>query len=138
MSGRSGPEGEPRPAPAGEPRPTPTGESRPAPADDLERPRSPAGPAALRDPPPPLEANDRLVTAAGTAGWAVALVVLLIVRSDIPPTQRWWIWTALAGLGMGLFALWYVPHLKRSRARAARRRAVPHDQPAGRPPGRAG
>lgn len=88
----------------------------------------PARPATvLRDAPPPLEANDQLVTAVITAGWAVALVVLLIVRSYIPPGQRWWIWTALAGLLMGLFGLWYVPYLKRARARSARRRASRRD-----------
>ena len=97
-------------------------------AGDPARARPPARPATVpsdppRDPPPPLEANDQLVTAVITAGWAVALVVLLIVRSYIPPGQRWWIWTALAGLVMGLFALWYVPYLKRARARKARRRA---------------
>jgi Protein of unknown function (DUF2530) len=63
------------------------------------------------------------VAAGGTAGWAIALIVLLIVRSDIPVHERWWIWTAVAGLGMGIFALWYVPYLKRSRARTAQRRA---------------
>jgi membrane associated rhomboid family serine protease len=93
-------------------------------AGDPARAGPPARPAAVpRDPPPPLEANDQLVTAVITAGWAVTLVVLLIVRSYIPPGQRWWIWTALAGLVMGLFALWYVPYLKRARARTARRRA---------------
>ena len=94
------------------------------PAGDPARARPPDRPAAvLHDPPPPLEANDQLVTAVITAGWAVTLVVLLIVRSYIPPGQRWWIWTALAGLLMGLFGLWYVPYLKRARARSARRRA---------------
>jgi drug/metabolite transporter (DMT)-like permease len=73
--------------------------------------------------PPPLEANDVLVTAAGTAGWAVALVVLLVLRNQIPPAERWWIWTCVAGVVMGLFALWYVPRLKRDRARSATRRA---------------
>jgi len=73
-------------------------------------------------PPPPLEANDQLVTGVITAGWAVALIVLLIVRSDLPPGSRWWIWTCAAGFAMGLFGMWYVPRLKRSRARAAQRR----------------
>jgi hypothetical protein len=73
--------------------------------------------------PPPLEANDLLVTAVGTAGWAVALVVLLVLRNQIPPAERWWIWTCVAGVVMGLFALWYVPRLKRARARSAARRA---------------
>jgi Protein of unknown function (DUF2530) len=74
-------------------------------------------------PPPPKEADDRVVTVAGTAAWAVALVVLLIVRDSIPAGSRWWLWTCVAGLVMGLFALWYVPVLKRGRARAAATRA---------------
>ena len=108
MSGRPHPEEEPGRLAAGGP-----GRAQP--------PARPA--AAFRDPPPPLEANDQLVTGVITAGWAVTLVVLLIVRGYIPPGQRWWIWTALAGLVMGLFGLWYVPYLKRARARAAGRRA---------------
>jgi hypothetical protein len=77
----------------------------------------------LRPAPPPLEANDELVTAIFTAAWAVALVVLLILRNQIPPAERWWIWTCVAGVAMGLFALWYVPRMKRARARSAARRA---------------
>ena len=80
-------------------------------------------------PPPPLEANDRLVTLTGTAGWALALIVLLIVRGSLPPDHRWWIWTCAAGLAMGLFALWYVPRFKRARARAAARRAAAQSAP---------
>jgi ABC-type nickel/cobalt efflux system permease component RcnA len=74
-------------------------------------------------PPPPLEANDQLVTGVVAAGWAVALIVLLIVRDRLPADARWWIWTCVAGLAMGMFGLWYVPRLKRGRARAAARRA---------------
>jgi ABC-type nickel/cobalt efflux system permease component RcnA len=82
-------------------------------------------------PPPPLEANDQLVTGVVTAGWAVALIVLLIMRSSLPAGARWWIWTCAAGLVMGLFGLWYVPRLKRGRTRAAARRAAaPSDEPA--------
>jgi hypothetical protein len=76
-----------------------------------------------RPSPPPLEANDQLVTAVITAGWAVALVVLLALWDEIPTGERWWIWTCAAGLVMGLFGLWYVPRLKRSRARSAARRS---------------
>jgi ABC-type nickel/cobalt efflux system permease component RcnA len=79
-------------------------------------------------PPPPLEANDQLVTGIVTAGWAVALIVLLIVRDSLPTGARWWLWTCVAGLVMGLFGLWYVPRLKRGRARAAARRAAQPDQ----------
>ena len=78
--------------------------------------------AARPAPPPPLEANDQVVIWVGTAGWAVALVVLLIVRDSLPAGQRWWIWTCVCGVAFGLFASWYVPRLKRGRARAAARR----------------
>ena len=78
--------------------------------------------AARPSPPPPLEANDQVVIWAGTAGWAVALVVLLIIRDSLPAGQRWWIWTCVCGVVFGLFASWYVPRLKRGRARAASRK----------------
>lgn len=76
-----------------------------------------------RPPPPPLEANDQLVTAVITAAWAIALVTLLALWAELPPGSRWWIWTCAFGTGAGLFGLWYVPRLKRSRARLAKRRA---------------
>jgi Protein of unknown function (DUF2530) len=79
--------------------------------------------------PPPLEGDDRLITAVITAGWAVALIVLLVVRNDLAAADRWWIWVAVAGLGLGLFGLAYVPHLKRSRARAAARRQAASTAP---------
>ncbi len=74
-----------------------------------------------RPSPPPLEANDQLVTAVITAGWAVALVVLLALWEQIPPSERWWNWVCATGVVMGLFGLWYVPRMKRARARAAAR-----------------
>jgi hypothetical protein len=76
-----------------------------------------------RPAPPPLEANDLRVTVVGTVAWGVALVVTLALREQIPASSRWWIWTCVAGVGMGLFALWYVPYFKRVRARKAQRRA---------------
>ena len=54
----------------------------------------------------------------------MALIVLVIVRSSLPADARWWIWTCVAGLVMGLFGLWYVPRFKRGRSRAAARRAA--------------
>ena len=80
-------------------------------------------------PPPPLEANDQLVTGSITVGWALALIVLLIVRGSLPADARWWIWTCATGLVMGLFGLWYVPRYKRARARAAARRARDQSAP---------
>ena len=63
------------------------------------------------------------MTVIGTAGWAAALVILLILRNQLPADERWWIWTCVAGVCMGLFALWYVPRFKRARAQKARQRA---------------
>lgn len=80
--------------------------------------------ASTRRPaPPPLEANDQRVTVVGTVAWAIALAVLLVLREQIPASDRWWIWTCAVGVAMGLFALWYVPRFKRARARKAQRRA---------------
>ncbi|HET9897484.1 MAG TPA: DUF2530 domain-containing protein [Streptosporangiaceae bacterium] len=80
-------------------------------------------PRPQREVPPPLEGNDLIITATCTIAWAVALIVVFALRHDIPSSNHWWIWTCLTGLGLGLFSLVYVPHLKRSRARAAHRRA---------------
>jgi hypothetical protein len=74
----------------------------------------------LRGSEPPLEGNDTLVTASLTVAWTVALVVLLIVGP--PGRDRWWIWTCVTGVGLGVFGLCYVPFLKRGRARAAAQR----------------
>lgn len=75
-----------------------------------------------REAPPPLEGNDQFIAAVGTVAWAIALVVVLALRDNIPQDGRWWIWTCVVGFGLGLFGLAYIPYLKRSRNRAAARR----------------
>jgi hypothetical protein len=103
-----------------------------------DREMAPRQAPPLREAPPALEGNDLVITTVCTAGWAVALIVVILLRHQIPASSQWWIWTCAAGFGMGLFGLVYVPHLKRSRARIAARRAaaraerVPGD-PAGGP-----
>ncbi len=82
----------------------------------MNRPTRPA--------PPPLEANDQLVTGSIAVGWAVALVVLLLARDSLAAADRWWIWTCATGFAVGVFGFCYVPVLKRSRARTAQRRAA--------------
>ncbi len=64
------------------------------------------------------------MTAAITLGWVLALIVLLFVRQSLPAGVRWWVWTCVCGVLMGLFGLWYVPILKRRRARIAAQRAA--------------
>ena len=71
---------------------------------------------------PPLEGNDQLIAAVITAGWVITLIVLLLVRDQLAPADRWWTWVAVAGTALGAFGLAYVPFLKRSRRRAAARR----------------
>ncbi len=85
-----------------------------------------------RPAPPPLDGNEQLATGLITAGWAIALIVVVLVRHRLPGGEQWWIWTCAAGFGMGVFGLWYVPRLKRSRARAGKRRAAAGGDP--RPP----
>jgi len=88
-------------------------------------------------PAPPREANDLVVTSVITAGWVIALVVMLIlmaVPGVVPANQRWWVWTCGTGVAMGLFGLWYVPMLQRNRARAAARHAAEAARPAGQVP----
>src|ERR1700722_14077489 len=87
----------------------------------------------LREAPAPLEGNDLVIAAAGTTAWAIALVVLYLLRHQLPASSHWWIWTCLTGFGLGLFGLAYVPYLKRSRARAAARRGAARDQPESQP-----
>ncbi|WP_019629067.1 DUF2530 domain-containing protein [Actinomadura atramentaria] len=69
--------------------------------------------------PPPLRTNDVAVAAAGTAAWAVALVVLLVV--GLPDGERWWLWTCVAGMASGVFAMFYIPRLHRGRVRQVER-----------------
>jgi hypothetical protein len=64
------------------------------------------------------------VTATITLGWVLALIVLFSVRNALPADVRWWVWTCACGAMMGLFGLWYVPFLKRRRARIAAERAA--------------
>ncbi|TDC48010.1 DUF2530 domain-containing protein [Actinomadura sp. KC345] len=75
-----------------------------------------------RPDPPPMQTNDVRIAAAGTAAWAVALVVLLIV--GLPSEDRWWLWVCVAGIAIGLFAVWYVPRLQAGRARQEAARAA--------------
>jgi hypothetical protein len=81
-----------------------------------------------RPSPPPLEGDDRVITGVITAGFVIALIVLLIVRDSLPYADRWWVWVAAFGTFMGLFGFAYVPHVKKSRARAAERRQAARGQ----------
>ncbi|WP_173096652.1 DUF2530 domain-containing protein [Actinomadura verrucosospora] len=83
-----------------------------------------------RPDPPPMRTNDVRVALAGTAAWAVALVVLLVAGT--PSGDDWWLWVCVTGIVTGLFGVWYIPRLQAGRerqeaARAARREAAVED-----------
>ncbi|MCW2613474.1 MAG: hypothetical protein JWN08_468 [Frankiales bacterium] len=58
--------------------------------------------------PAPLETDDVKVVLVGTAGWAVALVVLAVLRlADVGDVRTWWIGMCGYGIALGLFGVRY-------------------------------
>jgi hypothetical protein len=56
----------------------------------------------LRKAPPPLAVDTARVVLAGTALWAVALGVLLVLGNRV---DRTWTWTCVAGIGLAVIGL---------------------------------
>jgi hypothetical protein len=54
-------------------------------------------PTPSRKAPPPLQVDTLRVVIVGTALWAVALVVLLLLGDRV---DRLWTWTCVAGIGL--------------------------------------
>jgi hypothetical protein len=74
----------------------------------------------LRAAPEPLEANDVATVTVGTIVWAVLFLAQLPFYAWYADRgHEWWIWTCLAGAGLGLIGLKYV----RARRDALRRAA---------------
>ena len=76
---------------------------------------------ARRPDPPPLETDDVRVVAGGTAAWAVALVVLLVLRLAGTDVAGWWLAMCACGTALGLVGVRYC---QRRRAAIARDRAA--------------
>ncbi|MDX2817954.1 DUF2530 domain-containing protein [Streptomyces sp. PA03-5A] len=82
------------------------------------------GTTGLREAPAPLEANDVATVTVGTVIWfALFLVQLPFYGWYAAHGHAWWIWTCLAGGGLGLIGLWYV----RARRDAIRRSRAAED-----------
>lgn len=65
--------------------------------------------AERRPDPPPLATNDRATVLTGIAAWLVVLVVALLGHDRLAAEGRtWWIWTAVAGAGLGVLGLGYL------------------------------
>ncbi|MFN2537805.1 MAG: DUF2530 domain-containing protein [Mycobacteriales bacterium] len=60
-----------------------------------------------RPDPPPLETDDVKIVALGTAVWAVAFVVVLVLRLTGKDVQDWWLAMCGAGALRGLLGVRY-------------------------------
>lgn len=81
----------------------------------MKRPRRPD--------PEPLETDDVKAVAIGTALWALALVGMLPFYGRLAEQGRgWWVWTCVAGVGLGLLGVQYCRHRRDALARNRRRR----------------
>jgi Protein of unknown function (DUF2530) len=79
------------------------------------RRRRGAEPPAVR----PFDVDGVRTVAVGTVLWAIAFVVLALLRDDL--VERgvgWWLWTCLAGVGLGLLGLEYTRKRRDAIARA--------------------
>ena len=75
----------------------------------------------------PVDTDGVRTVAVGTGLWALALVVLVVMRDDLEAAGRsWWIWTAVAGIGLGLLGFEYA---RRRRDAIARVRQYHADHP---------
>ena len=87
----------------------------------------------MPDPRPPttkpVDVDGVRTVLVGTVMWAVALVVLLLLRSRLEESGRqWWLWTCVAGVGLGLLGYEYT---RRRRDAIRRVREYQHDHPEG-------
>jgi hypothetical protein len=64
-------------------------------------------PLASRPDPPPLETDDARIVAGGTAGWLLALVVLLVLKAAGVDVHGWWLVMCLCGAALGLYGIRY-------------------------------
>lgn len=75
----------------------------------------------------PAQFSECAPVAVGTAVWALLFVIGLFIRPDLIESGReWWIWSAAAGVGLGLIGYLY---LRRRQARLLAR-VQPGDEPA--------
>ena len=70
-------------------------------------PEQRATPLGQSAPVDPLTVPTRTIVLVGTAIWAVALIVTLLVPDLHTGERSWWPWACVSGLGLGAFAWWY-------------------------------
>jgi hypothetical protein len=68
----------------------------------------------------PLDVDGVGTVAVGTILWAVAFVLLLPFHGRLEDSGRtWWLWTCVAGFGLGMFGVNYCRRRRRRRPAAA-------------------
>ncbi|WP_201930940.1 DUF2530 domain-containing protein [Nocardioides donggukensis] len=71
----------------------------------------------------PLDVDGVRTLEVGSVLWLVAFLALLPFYGRLEADGRgWWVWTCLAGFGLGLFGLEYCRRRRRMRAAARERR----------------
>ncbi|WP_019874891.1 DUF2530 domain-containing protein [Sporichthya polymorpha] len=87
--------------------------------------RARAAKPARRPDPEPLEVDESLVVALGTAAWFVAWAVLLVFHGRLEDNgNEWYLWTAAAGFGLGCWGWWLTRRRVEARRASRRRRAA--------------
>jgi Protein of unknown function (DUF2530) len=76
-----------------------------------------ATPLGESAPVEPVDVPARTIVLVGTAIWAVALVVTLLVPALHTGDRSWWPWSCVTGIALGAFAWWYVGRMPGSTGR---------------------
>ena len=80
-------------------------------------------------PPRPLDVDGVRSVIVGTVLWVVALLVLLPFRSRLEEAGNgWWLWTCLAGVGLGLLGIEYTRRRRDAIARVREYKATHPDE----------
>lgn len=73
-------------------------------------------PEERRPVPAPVQTDDRKAFGVGLIAWTVALVLLLVFFAPLQASGgAWWVWTAVAGIALGLLGILYTQLKRRDR-----------------------
>jgi hypothetical protein len=70
-----------------------------------------------RPDPAPLETNDVAIVGAGTIAWALALVVLFVLKASGTDIHTWWLVMCAEGAALGVIGVRFCQQRQRAIAR---------------------